>query len=117
MSNVKHTPGGWGRNIPPATKYPVIYAGRNTHVAIVKTDLPPEEVEANANLIAAAPDLLAALKLAAVEVEAQLEAFTDSYTIGGNLETMDRDERAEWGRLAQLSAQCIGAINRAEGKS
>lgn len=54
------TPGGWGRNIPPASRYPVIFAGRNTHVAqVLSRGLPPEQVEANANLIAAAPDLLA----------------------------------------------------------
>lgn len=56
----KHTKGPWGRNIPPASKYPVIYAGRNTHVAqVISKGLPDAEVEANANLIAAAPELLA----------------------------------------------------------
>ena len=27
-----HTPGPWHRNIPPATKYNTVFAGRNTHV-------------------------------------------------------------------------------------
>lgn len=55
-----HTPGPWSRNIPPATKYPTVWSGRNRHVAYVKTDgLPAAEVEANIKLIAAAPDLLA----------------------------------------------------------
>ena len=58
-----HTPGPWSRNIKPATKYTVVFAGRNTHVARVVTDgLAEEEVEANIALIAAAPDLLAALQ-------------------------------------------------------
>ena len=63
----KHTPGPWYRNIPPATRYSVIFAGRATHVAAVrfgsklKQTLPDDEIEANCNLIAAAPDLLAAL--------------------------------------------------------
>lgn len=58
----KHTPGPWHRNIPPASKYPVIFAGRNTHVTAVKTDgLSAAEIEANCNLIAAAPELLEAL--------------------------------------------------------
>jgi hypothetical protein len=58
-----HTPGPWHRNIPPATKYTTIFAGRNTHVARLSVDgLPAAEVEANCNLIAAAPDLLAALQ-------------------------------------------------------
>ena len=58
----KHTPGGWARNIAPARKYNTIFAGRNTHVAHLATSgLSDEEIEANADLIAAAPDLLAAL--------------------------------------------------------
>jgi len=62
----KHTQGPWGRNIAPAWKYPVIFAGRNTHVAKIITDeLPESEQEANAHLIAAAPDLLQALEDAA----------------------------------------------------
>lgn len=58
-----YTKGGWHRNVPPATKFPTIFAGRNTHVARVVVDggLTPEEIEANCNLIAAAPRLLEAL--------------------------------------------------------
>jgi hypothetical protein len=66
-----HTQGPWHRNIPPASKYPVIFAGRNTHVAILAvrgTSMPPEEIEANCNLIAAAPELLYALKEVAIKV-------------------------------------------------
>lgn len=60
-----HTPGPWNRNIKPASKYTVIFAGRNTHVARVIPDgLPEEEVEANCNLIVAAPELLEALERA-----------------------------------------------------
>ena len=60
----KHTPAPWHRNIRANGKYPVIYAGRNTHVAMAKGHdyLPPEEIEANIDLIAAAPELLEALK-------------------------------------------------------
>lgn len=69
-----HTPGPWGRNIPPISKYPVIYAGRNTHVAQVLTKATSEaEAEANADLIAAAPELLAACK-----------AFESNYPMGIN---------------------------------
>jgi hypothetical protein len=60
-----HTPGPWGRNIKPASHYPIIYAGRNTHVAqVISRGLTDAECEANCDLIAAAPDLLAALTLA-----------------------------------------------------
>lgn len=62
MSDAKHTPGPWHRNIKPGTKYPTVFAGRNTHVARAVVDgLPPEQVEANVDLIAAAPALLDAL--------------------------------------------------------
>ena len=60
---MEHTLGPWHRNIAPATKYNTIFAGRNTHVARLAIDgLSADEVEANCNLIAAAPDLLAALR-------------------------------------------------------
>jgi hypothetical protein len=58
-----HTPGPWHRNIKPASRYPTVFAGRNTHVCVVTTrGLPDDEIEANIQLIAAAPDLLAALR-------------------------------------------------------
>ena len=59
----QHTPGPWHRNIPPATKYTTIFSGRNTHIARLAVDgLSADEIEANCNLIANAPDLLAALQ-------------------------------------------------------
>ena len=71
--DMTHTKGRWNRNIAPASRYPVIYAGRNTHVALVISQgLPEAEQEANANLIAAAPDLLEAC-----------EALLDSIYGGG----------------------------------
>lgn len=57
-----HTPGPWHRNIPPAWKYPVVFAGRNTHIAKVIPTGRDAEDEANANLIAAAPAMLAVLE-------------------------------------------------------
>jgi hypothetical protein len=58
-----HTPGPWHRNIPPARKYQTIWAGRNTHVAALSPNasMSDAELEANINLIAAAPDMLEAL--------------------------------------------------------
>jgi len=60
----KHTQGPWHRNIKPATKYNVVFAGRNTHIAKLETDLPSDGVEGNCNLIATAPDLLEVCKVA-----------------------------------------------------
>lgn len=63
--SAQHTPGPWHRNVAPATKYTTVWSGRNKHVARVVVDgLSPEEVEANICLIAAAPDLMAALAMA-----------------------------------------------------
>lgn len=60
-----YTPGPWHRNIKPARKYCTIFAGRNTHVANLCTSgLTDEEIEANCDLIAAAPDLLKGLRAA-----------------------------------------------------
>lgn len=78
----KHTPGPWHRNIKPARKYAVIFAGRNTHVCVLdsigKSD---EEVEANCDLIAAAPELLKALKaLYAIHIE-----LDDAYAASGDI--------------------------------
>lgn len=60
----KHTPGPWHRNIPPATKYVVVWSGRNTHVAKLCDDsrVSAEEAEANIDLITAAPELLEVLR-------------------------------------------------------
>jgi len=63
MSKANYTRGGWHRNIKPASKYPVIFAGRNTHVAqVITRGLGDDEAEANADLIAAAPALYEALE-------------------------------------------------------
>jgi hypothetical protein len=58
---MKHTPGPWHRNIRANGHYPVVFAGRNQHVAIATQQTDGAETEANIDLIAAAPDLLAAL--------------------------------------------------------
>lgn len=56
-----HTAGPWHRDIKPAAKYPVVFAGRNTHIATVATrgGLTDAEIEANCDLIAAAPETAA----------------------------------------------------------
>jgi hypothetical protein len=57
-----HTPGPWYRNIRASGKYPTIFAGRNTRVAVASQQKDSSVTEANIDLIAAAPELLAALK-------------------------------------------------------
>lgn len=67
-----NTPGPWGRNIKPASHYPIVYAGRNTHIAQVITQgLTEAEAEANCNLIAAAPELLEMLRQLSTECDGE----------------------------------------------
>ncbi|OFX03297.1 MAG: hypothetical protein A3E78_12235 [Alphaproteobacteria bacterium RIFCSPHIGHO2_12_FULL_63_12] len=71
-----HTAGPWHRNIKPVTKYPVIFAGRNTHVATIETrGIPLEEAEANCDLMKAAPLMLAALAAMVATADAVLGAI------------------------------------------
>lgn len=67
--STQHTPGPWNRNIRAGGKYPTVFAGRNQHVAVATQQKDPAETEANIDLIAAAPDLLAALRY--VEIRRQ----------------------------------------------
>lgn len=68
MSAFRSTPGPWHRNIKPASRYPTIFAGRNTHVAYVAVNrgaMPDEEIEANLVLIQHAPAMLDLLQTVA----------------------------------------------------
>ena len=66
-----HTPGPWHRNIRAGGKYPIIFSGRNKHVAQACQQRDPAETESNIDLIAAAPDLLAALELVCQQLRAE----------------------------------------------
>lgn len=66
----EHTPTPWHRNIPPASKYPTIFSGRNKHVAqIVTRGLPEDEIEANAAFLVEAVNNHEALKARVKELE------------------------------------------------
>lgn len=59
-----HTPGPWHRNIKPARKYSTVFAGRNTHVVrVVSEGLNDDEIEANCDLVVAAPEMLDTLRM------------------------------------------------------
>lgn len=65
-----HTPGPWHRNIKPARKYGVIFAGRNTHVARLAVEgLADDEIEANCDLITAAPKMLETLRMLLIHAQ------------------------------------------------
>jgi hypothetical protein len=81
MTTPAHTQERLHRNIPPITKYPTLFAGRNTHIATVvkPVSMPLEEAEANADRLVtcwnAHDDLLTAL--VAVRDSGILDAFRD----------------------------------------
>lgn len=121
MSTGKHTPGPWHRNIKPASKYPTVWAGRNTHVASLlghrdggNNRLSEEELEANIDLIATAPELLTALKTLLKANDDVQTALADGPDVPG------------WDRSALPKAQAavteaeraaLAVINKAEGQS
>lgn len=99
------TPGPWHRNIKPASSYPIIFAGRNTHVAqVITRGLSIEEQEANTSLIASAPDLLEALR----ETEREL-----SFSTLGAFNNLSRIKDSP-AKAAIVAARA--AIARATGK-
>ena len=71
-----HTPGPWHRNIKAGGKYPVIFSGRSQHVAIACQQQHGDETEANIDLIAAAPDLLNALRFILADENSTLDYET-----------------------------------------
>ena len=76
--NAKRTPGMLSRNIAPINRYPVLFAGRNTHVAQVVTNAQRiDEAEANADFIVLAwnahDELVAALGRASDLVDRIIE--------------------------------------------
>ena len=62
MTDSKHTPGRWYVGASGRIIMCRMIAGNNVPVAQITGPLPNDEIKANARLIAAAPDLLAALR-------------------------------------------------------
>ena len=73
-----HTVGPWHRNIRREGRYPVVFAGRNQHVATASQQDDPAETEANIDLISAAPELLEALNVIARASERSEKLFGGS---------------------------------------
>ncbi len=70
MTKHKHTPGPWMHEGPDHFRdYNILHQGDALAVAAVVSNMRPSyEIKANAKLIAAAPDLLADLQLAATQL-------------------------------------------------
>ena len=52
----------WSRNIPPATKYSTIFAGRNTHILHLASGHSPEDTEVLANVMTQVPQMVALIQ-------------------------------------------------------
>lgn len=98
MSEAKHTPGPWTFD-HDWHRLPTVLGADGRHVCLIEKKREIAECKANAALIAAAPDLLTALK--ALRIQA--------------LQSSVADPANEWGReaLALTSA----AIAKAEGRA
>jgi hypothetical protein len=64
-----HTPGPWRAERDPRGDFRIVYNDKGNWLAEVHSDGEPEVAEADARLIAAAPELLAALKRAKDAIE------------------------------------------------
>ena len=63
MKNTKHTPAPWKIQSPKMTEQRLWLIGEDGVIAKIGGVKSPEEIEANARLIAAAPELLEALQM------------------------------------------------------
>jgi hypothetical protein len=135
MSETKHTPGPWlVKYAETRVRWPVIYvkddtyedgeheiAEINDHVAQnINTSIKPQwvahpdkaEGEANARLIAAAPDLLAACRV----VKAHIEELREAWQTGALTEHDGRGgERSN--RNVDLDVLLHNVISKSEGRS
>jgi hypothetical protein len=98
---MSHTKGPWSRNIRANGKYPVVFAGRNQHVATVCQQKDGAETEANIDLVHAAPCLLEAL-----EEYQRLVAYLQR--------TTNPEEWATRGDWKLLQARAAAAIAKAK---
>lgn len=94
MSDAKHTPGPWG--VDPKRSFRVLDVSDNTICSTGSCDHIRDQWEANAHLIAAAPDLLSACE----------EAFDAMHD--------DGHERMGMGRAIEA---CRAAIAKAKGET
>lgn len=109
MSAAQHTPGPWFFNDAEVRKsladgsYPIALIRNNCH--------PAAESAANGRLMAAAPDMLAALIVAREFISNDRNELADAYVRGDG--SMDADEAAEVGdydaALLQINAAILGA--------
>jgi hypothetical protein len=116
MTQSKHTPGPWHRNIKANGKYPVVFAGRNQHIAQAIQQKDGNETEANIDLISSAPELLGALEIAEKQLVEYWEVLNKNARLeltGGSVVGSHAEEKANllWFRIKEIR----GTIEKARG--
>lgn len=109
MSGARHTPAPWSVKASGVEALRVVGSAGETVCGLPANVIPqPAERHANANLIASAPAMLAALRRAAD----QFVFYERQHRAKG---TPEADAKAEVN--AQMTAMCLAAIAKAEGRS
>lgn len=117
--SAQHTPGPWtnhGRQ-PNVPGLPHAAVAAKTLIARVYSEAygDEEQEKANADLIAASPDMLAALRVAREVITQDRTAFADCSTGPDN--TMEPDDLAALVEYDEALWQIDAAIAKAEGRS
>ena len=133
MTTVKHTPGPWyaphfADDTCTCNCRSVVsecYAGAICTVEFDNglriedggNDAPPlDQAKANARLIAAAPDLLEALKSARTIIQEDRDDMFEAVTVAGIESTMDEIDRLGIERLDAVLSTIDAALSKAEGR-
>lgn len=110
----KHTPGPWKATRDPRTEYNYTIGCKKGILAFTDSagcSLTPEEIEANARLIAAAPDLLAALQALTGNKHVSLGDLV--YTVRENEgKGWDGKWVKAWGNAVKLAATAIAKATK-----
>lgn len=112
MSETSHTPGPWEIRESKQGEGVCIYAGQYGIGKVWNLNDNPEN-EANARLVAAAPELLVALKSARAIIQDDRDAMFESVTVAGIASTMDEIDRPHIDRLDAALADIDAAIAKA----
>ena len=81
----------------------------------VTVKISKDEAISNARLFCAAPELLAALRRARTFVKDDLDLRVSSFTVGGDLATLDETDGGMCGEAIEMLAVIDAAIAKAEG--
>jgi hypothetical protein len=118
MSKVKHTPGPWtnhGRIQQPGLPHSSVAA--KTLLARVYSEAFGDDAQetANANLIAAAPDLLDALRIARETIKTERDVLFDCHVNPASGKVHDAHGRAGLAEFDEVLAQIDAAVSKATG--